>query len=230
MTTFHLILLLLMAVLVSAILDQIVPRVSLPLIQIALGIGCAFLSLSPIEINVEPELFMVLFIAPLLFSDAMESNKQHLMENLPTILSLAIGLVLLITLSVGFVLHLIVPSIPLAAAFALGAALGEKVANVKVGAGMGDTPATIAAEGPMSLEMERIMAQSPEGAMAPKAQRVLEINAEHPVFEKLAAAKASDDGEKLALYANVLLDQALLVAGLPVEDPVQFAENVCKLM
>ena len=113
---------------------------------------------------------------------------------------------------------------------AMKEALGEKVANVEVAAGLGDSPAAITAEGPISLEMERIMAQGPEAAYAPKAQRVLQLNPTHPVFAKLAAAQEAHDKEKIALYANLLLDQALLVAGLPVEDPVAFAANVCELM
>ena len=121
---FELILMLLLAVLLSSILDQVVPRISSPLIQIALGIGIAMLAISPIEVNIDPELFLVLFIAPLLFSDALEADKRNLWENKTTIVSFAIGLVIVITLCVGFVLHWLVPSIPLAAAFALGAALG----------------------------------------------------------------------------------------------------------
>ena len=109
-------------------------------------------------------------------------------------------------------------------------ALGDKVSSVSVAAGLGDAPAVVTAEGPISLEMERVMSQGPEAEHAPKAQRVLELNASHPVFAKLAAAQAAGDADKVALYAGVLLDQALLVAGLPVEDPVAFAENVCKLM
>lgn len=124
MATFELILLLAVAVLLSSILDQIVPKVSLPLIQIGLGVIIAFLAVAPIEINIEPELFLILFIAPLLFSDAKESNKKNLWDNKVTILSFAIGLVLVITLCVGFTVHWLIPSIPLAAAFALGAALG----------------------------------------------------------------------------------------------------------
>ena len=124
MATFELILLLAVAVLLSSILDQIVPKVSLPLIQIGLGVIIAFLAVSPIEINIEPELFLVLFIAPLLFSDAKDSNKKNLWDNKVTILSFAIGLVLIITLCVGFMVNWLIPSIPLAAAFALGAALG----------------------------------------------------------------------------------------------------------
>lgn len=121
---FELVLMLLLAVLLSSILDQVVPRISSPLIQIALGIGIAMLAISPIEVNLDPELFLVLFIAPLLFNDALEADKRNLWDNKVTIVSFAIGLVVVITLCVGFVLHWLVPSIPLAAAFALGAALG----------------------------------------------------------------------------------------------------------
>ena len=124
MATFELILLLAVAVLLSSVLDQIVPKVSLPLIQIGLGLVIAALAFSPISINIEPDLFLILFIAPLLFSDAKESNKKNLWDNRVTIVSFAIGLVLAITLCVGFTVHWLIPSIPLAAAFALGAALG----------------------------------------------------------------------------------------------------------
>jgi molecular chaperone HtpG len=88
----------------------------------------------------------------------------------------------------------------------------------------------LAAEGAVSLEMERLMSQGPEAGYAPKAERVLQLNPDHPVFAKLAAAQETHDATKVTLYAEVLLDQALLVAGMPVEDPVAFAENVCKLM
>lgn len=124
MEVFELILMLMLAVLLSSILDQVVPRISSPLIQIALGIGIALLAISPIEVNLDPELFLVLFIAPLLFNDSLEADKKNLWDNKATIVSFAIGLVVVITLCVGFVLHWLVPSIPLAAAFALGAALG----------------------------------------------------------------------------------------------------------
>lgn len=124
MEAFELILLLLVAVLLSSVLDQVVPRISSPLIQIGLGVVIALLAISPIEVSIDPELFLILFIAPLLFHDSIEANKKSLWENKGIIVSYAIGLVLLIVLCVGFVLHWLVPSIPLAAAFALGAALG----------------------------------------------------------------------------------------------------------
>ena len=113
---------------------------------------------------------------------------------------------------------------------AMAEALGQKVSSVRVSANLTDAPACITTEGPVSLEMERVMMQGPDAGMAPRAQRVLELNANHPVFAKLAAAQETGDTDKLALYASLLYDQALLVEGLPVDDPVEFAKNVCALM
>ena len=109
-------------------------------------------------------------------------------------------------------------------------ALGDKVVAVRASARAGEAPACISTEGPVSLEMERILAEGPEGERAPEARRVLELNAGHPVFAKLTAVQEAGDSEKLALYASLLYDQALLVEGLPVDDPVAFAKNVCSLM
>ena len=108
--------------------------------------------------------------------------------------------------------------------------LDGKVTDVKVAASLDeDTPATVSSEGPLSLDMERRLAEQPGAPEdAPKAQRVLMLNPKHPVFGKLQAAK--DDEEKLKLYGSILYDQALLVQGLPIDDPVEFAKNVTKLM
>ena len=124
METLTLCLLLLAAVLVSSVIDQIVPKVSLPLIQIALGLGIALLASTNITIGLDPELFLVLFIAPLLYDEAKNADKAALWTHIKPVLSLAIGLVVATTLIIGFTLNLIIPSIPLFAAFALGAALG----------------------------------------------------------------------------------------------------------
>ena len=97
-------------------------------------------------------------------------------------------------------------------------------------AGLGDAPATIASEGPVSLEMERVISQGPEAASAPKAQRVLQLNAAHPVFGKLVAAQEAGEKDRLKLMGSILYDQALLVEGLPIDDPVEFAKNVTELM
>ena len=109
-------------------------------------------------------------------------------------------------------------------------ALGDKVSSVCVSANLTDAPAAITTEGPISLEMERVMMLGPEADMMPRAERVLELNASHPVFAKLVAAQASGDDKRLALYASLLYDQALLVEGLPVDDPIEFAKNICSLM
>ena len=101
---------------------------------------------------------------------------------------------------------------------------------MRVAAGLGDAPAAIASEGPVSLEMERVISQGPEAASAPKAQRVLQLNAAHPVFGKLVAAQEAGEKDRLKLMGSILYDQALLVEGLPIDDPVEFAKNVTELM
>lgn len=124
MDTLTLVLFLVIAVLVSAVIDQIVRRVSLPLIQVVMGIVIALFASGNVSVNLQPDLFLVLFIAPLLYIEAKDADKASLWRNLKPILSLAIGLVVLSTLIIGFILNLVYPSIPLAAAFALAAALG----------------------------------------------------------------------------------------------------------
>lgn len=115
---------------------------------------------------------------------------------------------------------------------AMKEALGDKVEKVAVSARLTDAPACITTEGPLSLEMEKVLARGPEAdaGQAPKSQRVLELNAKHPVFAKLTAAQEAGDTEKLSLYAGLLYDQALLVEGILPADPVAFAQSVCELM
>lgn len=118
---------------------------------------------------------------------------------------------------------------------AMKGALGDKVEKVAVSSRLvaeGDAPACITTEGPLSLEMEKVLKQGPEGDMEglPKSQRVLELNAKHPVFAKLVAAQKDGHDERVKLYAGLLYDQALLVEGILPEDPVAFAASVCELM
>lgn len=113
---------------------------------------------------------------------------------------------------------------------AMKEALGDAVSKVAVSPLATEAPAVIAAEGPISLEMERVMSAGPEGMPQIGAQRVLQLNASHPVFEKLQAAQKAGDSEKIALMSSLLLDQALLMAGLPVQDPLRFAQNIAQLM
>lgn len=112
------------AVLVSSVLDQFLRGVSLPLVQMAVGVAIYFFADLPIDVTINSELFLVMFIAPLLFDESRNISNRILWDNRSTVLSLAIALVMVSVLVVGFVLHWLVPSISLAAAFALGAALG----------------------------------------------------------------------------------------------------------
>ena len=75
------VLLLLAAVLVSAVLDQMMPRVSLPLVQIAIGAIVILLVGTPVDVAIDPELFLVLFIAPLLFDESRHASKRGLWDN-----------------------------------------------------------------------------------------------------------------------------------------------------
>ena len=118
---------------------------------------------------------------------------------------------------------------------AMKEALGDKVEKVAVSSrlvGKDASPACITTEGPLSLEMEKVLKRGPEGDIEglPKTQRVLELNAQHPVFQKLVAAQEAGETDKLGLYAGLLYDQALLVEGILPEDPVAFATSVCALM
>ena len=121
--TFEFVLIVLTCVAASSVIDKFV-NVSIPVIQVIIGLLVALILPSVQEVHLESELFMLLFIAPLLFNETRETNIRALLLNLNSILSLAIALVVVSVLSVGYALHLMVPSIPLAAAFALASALG----------------------------------------------------------------------------------------------------------
>ena len=124
MEPFQLILLLFAVVLASAVVNKVFSGIAAPLIQILFGVIIAVFSSTAINATVDPELFLVLFIAPLLYQEAREVDKVALWNNRALVVSLAVGLVFVTILVVGFSVNAIEPSIPLAAAFALGAALG----------------------------------------------------------------------------------------------------------
>lgn len=104
-------------------------------------------------------------------------------------------------------------------------ALGTKVAGVQLTGRLKSHPCCLSSKGMVSLEMEKVLNQQP-GQEKIRAERVLELNAEHPIFEKLKAA----DAEKRGKYAEVLYAQAQLIEGLQIEDPVAYANTVCELM
>ncbi|MGI6045630.1 MAG: molecular chaperone HtpG [Eggerthellaceae bacterium] len=112
---------------------------------------------------------------------------------------------------------------------AMKGVLGDKVVRVCASSRLSDEPACVTAEGPVSLEMEQVLAQGPDGDKI-KSDRVLEINPKHEVFNKLQQSFKENDDEKVALYTELLYDEALLVGGMPIEDPARFAANICKLM
>jgi CPA1 family monovalent cation:H+ antiporter len=120
----ELFLILLVCILVSALLDQLIPKVSLPLVQIALGLAVTVATRFTLDITMDPQLFLVLLIAPLLFDESRHANRKLIWRDKASVASLAVGLVVATMFVVGFMLNLIIPSIPLAAAFALGAAIG----------------------------------------------------------------------------------------------------------
>ena len=110
------------------------------------------------------------------------------------------------------------------------AALGDKVTDVRLSKRLKSHPVVLVSEGGLSLEMEKILKQMP-GAESEsiKAERILEINADHSVLKALAKVYETDK-KQIAVYADILYDQALLMEGLPIEDPVAFADAVCKLI
>ena len=79
------------------------------------------------------------------------------------------------------------------------------------------------------MEMEKVLRRMPN-AEGVESTKVLELNPNHTVFAALKAAHATGDTDKVAKYAELLYDQALLIAGLPIEDPVAYAQLVCGLM
>ena len=106
-------------------------------------------------------------------------------------------------------------------------ALGDKVKEVKASTRLKSHPVCLTAEG-LSFEMEKYFhAVQPD--IGVQAGRVLELNVEHPVFASLESA-VSDDPEKAKKYASLLYSQALLIAGLPLDDPSEYTDLVCGLM
>ena len=107
-------------------------------------------------------------------------------------------------------------------------ALEGKVADVVLSQRLKTHPVCLTAKGDLSIEMEKVLNSMPVDEKI-HAQRVLEINAAHPILEALNKVY-EDDREKLKTYAGLLYDQALLIEGLPVEDPVEFSNAICDLM
>ncbi len=107
--------------------------------------------------------------------------------------------------------------------------LGDKVTKVQLTSRLKSHPCCLSTEGAVSLEMEKVLkAQRMGDEQEIKADRVLELNAEHPIFQKLLTLAQNKD--KLTTYANILYTQAQLIEGIAPEDPVAYANEVCSLL
>jgi CPA1 family monovalent cation:H+ antiporter len=135
MIIFEYVLIMLAAVLLSNLINRFVPALTAPLVQIVLGVIIYLLPFGVFgfEFELEPELFFVLFIAPLVFYESYTSDKKTLWNMRRPILGAAIMLVLITVIAVGYITNFLIPAIPLAAAFALIGALGP-TDDVAVGA------------------------------------------------------------------------------------------------
>ena len=111
---------------------------------------------------------------------------------------------------------------------AMKEALGEKISAVKASSRLKNYPVCLSSEGEVSIEMEKILSTMPNN-QGVKAQKVLEVNTNHEVFNSLKDA-LENDKDKFNLYTKLLYNQALLVEGLSIEDPVDFTNDICKLM
>lgn len=106
--------------------------------------------------------------------------------------------------------------------------LSDKVAKVVLSQRLKSHPVCLSTEGEITLEMEKVLNAMPSGGNV-KAIRVLEINANHPIFHTLQSL-FEHDKDKLKSYTNLLYGQALLMEGMPIEDPVTFSHQICDLM
>ncbi|GAB2555180.1 molecular chaperone HtpG [Gracilibacillus alcaliphilus] len=106
--------------------------------------------------------------------------------------------------------------------------LGDKVKDVRLSTRLKSHPVCLSAEGEVSIEMEKVLRQMPDNQNI-EATKVLEINNKHDIFNALVHAHESDK-EKVKLYTNILYNQALLIEGLPIEDPVALTNDMCKVM
>lgn len=106
--------------------------------------------------------------------------------------------------------------------------LGDKVKEVRASKRLKNHPVCLATDGGLSIEMEKVLAAMPDN-QGMKAEKVLEININHDIFGALKKAY-DEDQDKLKLYTELLYNQALVIEGLSINDPVAFTNDICKLM
>ena len=108
-------------------------------------------------------------------------------------------------------------------------ALHGKVSEVRLSTRLKKHPVCLTSKGEISIEMEKILNSMPNQEKV-LAEKILEINPEHPVLIALSEAYNSNDKAKVEQYTELLYNQALLIEGLPIEDPVEFSNLICNLM
>ena len=106
--------------------------------------------------------------------------------------------------------------------------LADKVKSVRASKRLKSHAVCLSNDGDLTIEMEKILNSMPNSENI-KADKVLEINSNHEVFEALKNALANDE-EKLKLYTNLLYNQALIIEGLSINDPIDFTNSICKIM
>ena len=105
----------------------------------------------------------------------------------------------------------------------------SEVSDVKLSNKLIDDPVILSAGEGISFEMEKVFANMPDNPMPMKADRILEINPNHPIFNKLKELYATDK-DKVKEVAEVLYDQACLIEGFPIEDPIAYSRKICELL
>lgn len=109
-------------------------------------------------------------------------------------------------------------------------AIADKVKTVRLSKKLKTHPVCLSSDGSITIEMEKVLNAMPQNdGNKVKAEKALEINTNHPIFEKLKDLYANDK-DKLKDYAKLLYDQALLIEGMSIDNPVEFANLVCELM
>ena len=109
-------------------------------------------------------------------------------------------------------------------------AIADKVKTVRLSKKLKTHPVCLSSDGSITIEMEKVLNAMPQNdGNKVKAEKALEINPNHPIFEKLKDLYANDE-DKLKDYAKLLYDQALLIEGMSIDNPVEFANLVCDLM
>lgn len=108
--------------------------------------------------------------------------------------------------------------------------LSGKIAKAVISSKLVSHPVCLSTEGPVSIEMEKYFANMPGNENKPTSSKILELNPDHSAFTALKEAYSSGDKEKAAKYVEILYNQALLIAGLPIDDTTKYCDLICSLM